>query len=1549
MNTNNEEQTPPQHLDNQQVEQLNQRIDEAFELINAFRNPGAEVEQRDRLRWIRALDPRPLWQSLVEKIYRDGQYHLKNWIINDFLSKVARTIQVWYPSTMQDAVTRALSRGAVVAIVMSNPTASNIALYLFHICCDFSVCVQDMLLILGKMIVYASEKMSALTQLIERLIRMLTQGLTSGPEVNEHEPTSIVSFGEIQQYILAMIAAVAATVKGSCMSTIMMTLQSGMKSMASVARGGKAIEYLFSKAKSFAHILVSCIYPDKDLIKLTSHLASHDLSLDGESTDVVTFLEALHDRGSTAGCKKMKGDITFLRNSKQLLDDLKLMIFDMPYDVKELIIEDIKLLEKVVLEATAQINVGVRKYEPFHFCIGGEPGLGKSVAVNILISMMVKNLSKKPKFAFPLNELFHSFSWTFGEKFVNGYRGQYIVYMDDICKEAKADGTNSPGMLINTVSNVSMNVGGAAIEDKVNPFISRLIMSTTNDLYPSAQSLALKNATAFWRRRHMLVKMVTSTRLDPDLGTYVAFQILDPLDPKIPGGVVLSFQDLAQLLMRNFEKHFDHEMRMGNLDEWAERVMESAQQLYPDDTHEGTSLEFPHNPLFSRDKITFAEYARDDRFNHLVSKDAPRVLLVLSDGTFKSLSYHDTGFPRELNALSMIIKRQLWHFISSTCMLVIEPQSYYSIKKFYGQYGWKLDDAKLYLKSHGLHYIAQPAEVINQKLIKEWKEGEGVVLDPVGLDPDYDIRMFSWTDICGVFRSYDTHWEQVNLMHEPTALISPGFKFRVRLENWIRSVKIWAGVLGIVSVVASVAIIARYMKRDQPTYSATNLYSHNGTLHEEISPFSVKHRRNVHTLVLPTTSATCFMYDKRSILSTRHVFAKIQEGDSINLVVNGRNHGETFTFDNYEVLAQGSDLCVYHFQNEQIPLAPNARSSFSDRIHSDKLDVEVLTAFSYGKHVARPSEAWSYVTSTGEKIVHRQGLYVTGKLGKGNSGSIMVVPGRNKIIGVQVSQNQLNTNFEFVTQDYLPPARDSNGSGGTHWACGKELSQGLKEIHGVDFVPQSQSSKTKIKPSLISSFMTVLYSTIFQPAVLHKSDKRLLEPVGDLLEKSMSGYDHDFVGLDNRLTTQIAHEFAMEDNVIRGGERRLLTLSEMVNGQPELNIKPFEISTAPGLPWCHTAKLKGKRDHIYGDLPNREISEDLKRALDSFNFEGDITGYACLKDELRTEDKIKIGKTRSFIVLPMDYNLQLRKYFGAYIGVQHKLAGSISSCVGVNPYTQWEDLYARLARCSDEWEDFDYSDWDRTLSPDWFETYAIRVSLWYNDGEDNAKKRLNLMRQLAFAQVQVGNKLYRTGGGNKSGCAITAEINTDIQEMMMYYCWLQLAKIHKPEFATFHHFRMCNEFLLYGDDQVKATRMADWFNGNNLLPLMTDLGMKITPADKGSTVFAKKAPRDVQFLKRNFTDRVGPGLMKCPLQQTSIIKMIHFIHKSSDDHYSTKMNIDCALKEMYFHGKTTYDSFRDELVKACLDVNLESVPNWKSWELYDDEWKQGVMEPPTYW
>jgi hypothetical protein len=1504
-----------------------------------------------KLRWIRKLDPSPYWQRLVKFTYETTCMYMEKWTVTSFLLKIAQTYELWRPGRIQNKTREVISRTAVIAIVLTNPTPLTIGLYLVHLCCDLGLTVSMVLESLGKMLVTAvTLSISALKQLIEAMISMISKASSAATtpeeiEMQEWNAYSTFDLSTLVQSLTAMAGVVASTVKGISETEMIKCLGKCTKLLANCARAGKAVEYLFVKVQSCISFILGWIYPDKEIMRLVDVLIKYDLKIDGVSVSVTDYLAALSDRSTAASAAEMKSDIAFLRTSRQLLDDTKLMALDLNGSSKDLLNPLIIKLEKVVFEATAQSCVNTRKFEPYHVSLTGEPGLGKSVALNVTMELVKQHLLIRPEYDFPLNEQYHSFAWTFDENFVSGYKGQYMVYMDDICKEAKAGPGTSTKALFNIVSNVGTNVAGAAISEKVNPFSSRMIFSTTNVPYPSAQSLDVKNSEAWWRRRHLLFKMVPSDTMDPNLNRMASFQLMDPRDPKQILGPKIDFEAFVKHILVGYKEHFAKEMHIGDMASWAQRIMADT------DIVEGEAhfLPSPFPPVEEEDE---SDSDQETEFVNLISDDeesndddVARHVLDISalpegvsnphklpiyhrwqNGVVTSHSIYEARNPYALMTVSFMMNPDAMRIVENGVTYYIWKLDYYRIKQFYNLHGWDYEKAISFCGAYNVDCDHQLAYEIDEGHVLEWHEGD----TPCSFQ--------------GVIKNVGDALFDEGIEGVAYSIIDAATLSRVRIKAWVSRVQKWQITLGISAIVATVVAIGLYLQRNKnsPYYNASGMFDFSlNKTHETMSEFGKARARQVYFMTVNGAGSTGFMYENRSFLTTRHSFLTAKEGCDMSVIINNVPYSEKFDSANLEILEKGSDLAVYHFQNKQLPMAPNARSLFAKFPNKETMQTELLTHCGFIKATGRVGGAFNY-TSQGKRFTHRETIVVEKASTYGNSGSLMVVPGLNKIVGVLLGGGKNMTFCEFITEDYLPPSRDLSIEVEGEAHCGLEF------VGMVD-KPVASMRKTKYKPSLISSFMAVCYATLFQPAALYNDDKRLDNPGPDLLEKSMNGYNRDYPTLDSKLKKRIVRDFSYEDLLVRKGVKRLLTNQEIINGCPELNVKPFEISTSPGLPWIHEKSLKGKRDHIIGDLPFREMSGELLKAVDEFDFDGEVTGYSCLKDELRPIQKIKEGKTRSFIVLPMDFNLVLRKYFGAFIGVQHSLAGRISSCVGINPYEDWDMMYTRLAQCSDQWEDFDYKEWDRSLLPEWFSIYADRTSEWYGDGPVNKYRRQQLMRMLSFSLVQVGDKLFRTKGGNKSGVAITAEINCDVQDMLLYYCWMVLAKKFDLNKDNFHDFRKSNEFLIYGDDLVKATRDAPWFNGNNLHPLMKSLGMDITPADKNGTTFVIKDPSSVQFLKRSFGSRTCFGKMMCPLDTNSINKMVHFIKESDDVHYSLKMNIDCATKEMFFHGKDEYDKFTQNVQEACKKVSLKHVPIWKEWEELEEEWLSNDLEPPTYW
>jgi hypothetical protein len=1548
-----------------------------------------------------------------------------------------RTYRIWFPGEFP--IEDAISGAAVLAIFLSNPTPLNVGLYLIYLSkslrLDIGLALNCLLKLMGKALEFG---ISSLKQLIEKMMSWIATAQKDPTECegtgkDDSQPIDSETF---LKAILTMIGTAVSSVQGACLDSLSFVLGTGTKKLGNITKAMKSTEYLYAKMQAFVDLLVGCINPDKKMLELAKALVEHDLKLDGKSCSVADFLQAILTRSTPEAAAKMKGDILYLRGSQQLLHDGKLIMAAMIQDTRATILPLLQTLERVVFEASNQSVIPVRKFEPFHACFVGEPNVGKSVVVNVLLSFFLQYLQDRPEYDLPCDDLFHALPWTEGQNFGNGYLGQYILCMDDIFKESKPTETGSSTFLINAVSPVGMNVEGADLGTKKNPFNSKIILSTSNDRYPSAQSAGLKTPLALWSRRHKLIETEVSFKRDKDLNRNIQFRFRDPVNAKAPMGPSMTFREMAVEVLKAFLMHYRHEMSLLDSKEWAREIygksfgnlnkmeeelnefevkadysrgqnldsMNQARRQIQEDQEDldiagdfksqrcdatgldrtkmdlHLSLDKLHvvqeeevNPEWPRPDDPYANqddeeelddirYAREmDRIDNIaevtythknrtsmtvwrslqVNHQAVTAVCYLLEGpitiaygegwlTFYPINSVDAALYHEFNRLDF---DRAIPFMERYRMPIREMQ-FDLVEVDKELFPWfPLHQVRNYDGLDFAHVYCEELQLFDGLAIREWMDRENKVRVPFHRESTTPESFEGWEmsltpDSCEC---------------EPTGLIEPGTVLRIRVQGWLSSIQSWKGYLGIGLVLSALVAGGLYVAMTKnPTYAGTNLAHKFLGRHDTLSDFGHKKHKNVHCVTFGKYTCTGFFYNKRSLLTVKHTTIMAKQGDLVTVTFpNGKEYTEKFDKANLEFLMKGSDLAVYHFQNVEIPMAPDSRQQFATHVPKEICDVEILMPFLSQVTVARYTGPFHYKTGDGERIQHRDGLKVSGQLGKGQSGSIMVMPGVNRIIGVQVSQNIAETQFEHITKDHLPDDRMDEEPIECEMTSLKFVKNAEKKI--------SANQKTSFKPSMLSKFMSMLFATTYLPSVLSSKDSRMDEPCDDVLMKSMKGYDHEFKTLNSKVINQVIDEISMEDHVVRDGTRRLLTHHELVNGCEELNVKPLDITTAPGLPWCHEAKSKGKRDFILNDLPNRVMVPKLLDAVVDYDFDKDVLGYACLKDELRPEAKIRKGATRSFIVLPMDFNLKLREYFGAYIGVQHSLAGVISSCVGINPYEHWDSLYQRLSEKAELWEDFDYADWDRTLSPDWFIAYAHRTNKWYNDGPTNAERRIKLMRQLAFAYVQIGDKIFETEGGNKSGCAITAELNTDVHEMKMFYCWLILAMVHDKQKASLYWFRKCNAFMLYGDDLVKATKGADWFNGNNIKPISQSLGMNITPADKVSTTFELKEPKDITFLKRSFGERKAPGKMMCPLSLPSITKMVHYTRRNENEHEVTKMNVDCAVKEMFFHGKEKYELFLGEVQNACREAKLECIPVWKSWETLEEEWIHGDMDPPAYW
>lgn len=273
---------------------------------------------------------------------------------------------------------------------------------------------------------------------------------------------------------------------------------------------------------------------------------------------------------------------------------------------------------------------------------------------------------------------------------------------------------------------------------------------------------------------------------------------------------------------------------------------------------------------------------------------------------------------------------------------------------------------------------------------------------------------------------------------------------------------------------------------------------------------------------------------------------------------------------------------------------------------------------------------------------------------------------------------------------------------------------------------------------------------------------------------------------------------------------------------------PVDMTTSPG--FKYTSQGLRKRDLM--DPTTRTVSEIL--ALDVLEMEKDLAKGLCgayfttsFKDELRSLDKVKSGKTRVIEAANFDYTCCFRKYLGVPMDIICGLpATETGIAMGINPYKDWGELISGL------WPHnycFDYKSFDGSLSAPLMMAGVKILSSFSTD-----PWKVRVLGLATVYSIHHGPKEdYLLEGSNPSGTPFTTLLNCICNLIVCQY----FMENKGPYLA-----------VVYGDDLILSTKdPIDPVEFQSMLKY--SFGMNITPEDKGEE-FTVREPMDVVFLKR---------------------------------------------------------------------------------------------------
>lgn len=434
-------------------------------------------------------------------------------------------------------------------------------------------------------------------------------------------------------------------------------------------------------------------------------------------------------------------------------------------------------------------------------------------------------------------------------------------------------------------------------------------------------------------------------------------------------------------------------------------------------------------------------------------------------------------------------------------------------------------------------------------------------------------------------------------------------------------------------------------------------------------------------------------------------------------------------------------------------------------------------------------------------------------------------------------------------------------------------------------------TKTKLHPSVFFD----VFSGEKEPAVLHKKDPRLEVNFEDALFSKYIGNVHKPVTEEMEIAIDHYANQLKQLNI----DPTPISMEDAIYGTEGL--EALDLGTSAGYPYVALG-IK-KRDIL--NKETRDVTK-MKQCIDKYGLNLPMVTY--VKDELRSKEKVKKGKSRLIEASSLNDSVAMRCAFGNLYKAFHTNPGTLTGCaVGCNPETFWSKIPVMM---DGELFGFDYTAYDASLSPVWFQCLYLLLE---KIGFGHCK---HFIDQLCCSNHLFMDKRYVVVGGMPSGCSGTSIFNSMINNIIIRTLVLMVYKNIDLDDL---------KIIAYGDDVIASYPFE--LDAKLLADAGKSFGLIMTPPDK-STEFTKLTWDNVTFLKRSFVkDKRFPFLVHPVMKMSDIHESIRWTKdaKSTQDHVRSL----CLLA--WHCGQEQYEEFLEKIRSVPVGRAL-ALPSFKALE-----------------
>jgi len=702
-------------------------------------------------------------------------------------------------------------------------------------------------------------------------------------------------------------------------------------------------------------------------------------------------------------------------------------------------------------------------------------------------------------------------------------------------------------------------------------------------------------------------------------------------------------------------------------------------------------------------------------------------------------------------------------------------------------------------------------------------------------------------------------------------------------------------------------------------------------------------------------------------ITVAHFLLAMGESTHIKIVTTRGTY--ITSLEDIDVSPVGDDVVMLKFNNKKMPKFADITHHFikESYLTADLSQVGRVESTESGflNMIGRGKleKGMSYIeedTQTTFKIGRHLKVELPNESGICGTPYVVHCPGiPNKLLGIHVAGNSRTSVCHLITKEDLFP--EFTAQARTPF----KIPAFLKDLGTMPNAPRT-ADKTEILPSAIQGDWK---TPTTMPAMLKPTiiDGELVRPAENCLNK----FEKKEVTLteeQQKVFDEIV-EF-MVPRLPNSVKMRKLTDFEAINGVAGWkHTSKIHMNTSKGIYRLHERTIGGKK--AYFDNKGTELHPKfyMKAVL-----QADLVEYIehakqgirdviiwqdCLKDERRPIAKVKMGKTRLFSAAPLHHFLACRKFQQAFVENMMSAPADSWSALGINPHSlDWKKLHDRLMRFGPETRLLpgDFGDFDASIVQVLNEL-ARRVIRKYTELHNDTESPLGFTEEdfdiieilnentYDAEHVLLGHK-YKTPqkGSNPSGDLKTTVYNIIVNILAHFYCAIMEArKLNIPgKHGLFGPADYVDKFELsvYGDDHVEAT-LEKWYTMKAKSEWMWTIGLKYTDQNKTKN-FEKESYSigEVSYLKRSF--RKESGMIFAPLDMKVIDEIPNWIRGCNDYYDATTENANAALREMFHYGRFAYNEYRRELDAVLVRNHCQPTdcPTWD--QLYADFVNLGI-------